>query len=125
MLEISPQSLSEFIAMHPGAVIVDVRFANEREEYGYVHGSQHVPLYTGDWDMNPAFSESLLAVAPPHTPVVFVCRSGNRSCVACELANELGYQHIYNLAGGHVALDGWVENAPELSAQWLHLPAQL
>lgn len=122
MLEVSPQSLSEFITMHPGAVIVDVRFASEREEYGYVHGSQHVPLYTDDGDIDPVFAENLLAVAPAHSPVVFVCRSGNRSCVACEMADELGYQHIYNLAGGHMALNGWVADAPEFGVQWLHLP---
>lgn len=123
MLEVNPQNLSEFIARHPNTVIVDVRFANEREEYGYVHSSQHLPLYTGDWDINPAFADSLVAIAPIHSPVVFVCRSGNRSCVACEFASELGYQHIYNLAGGHVAFNSWIAEAPELGAQWLHLPA--
>ncbi len=123
MLDIDPHNLSEFIAVHPSAVIVDVRFADEREEYGYVYGSQHVPLYTGDWDINPAFAENLFAVASVHIPVVFVCRSGNRSCVACEMADELGYQHIYNLAGGHVALNGWVADEPEFGAQWLCLPA--
>ncbi len=122
MIEISSQDLSDFLAENPHAVVVDVRFANERNESGYVCGSKHVPLYTGDWDDNPDFAEELFAAAPQNVPVIFVCRSGNRSCVACELAIELGYQQVYNLKGGHVELAGLFMNRPKDGQQLLYMP---
>ncbi|NOT16720.1 MAG: hypothetical protein HOP20_01465 [Sulfuriferula sp.] len=104
MLEISSQALSGFLINYPSAVVVDVRFANERDEYGYMNVSHHVPLFTGDWEPNPDFATALSAVAPPDAIVLFVCRSGNRSRVAGEMAAEQGYTQIYNITGGHVAL---------------------
>lgn len=123
MMDISSQDLSDFLVENPHAVVVDVRFTNERDEYGYVHGSKHVPLFTGDWDDNPDFAEELFAAAPKDAPVIFVCRSGNRSCVACERAVELGYQQVYNLKGGHVELAGLFTGRPEDGQQLLYMPA--
>jgi rhodanese-related sulfurtransferase len=122
MMDINTHDLSAFLAENPQAVVVDVRFANERNEYGYVLGSKHVPLFTGDWDENPDFAEELFAAAPQDVPVIFVCRSGNRSCVACELAIGLGYQQVYNLKGGHVELVGFYRDRLEAGRQLLHLP---
>ena len=123
MRDISSQDLQNFLAENPHAVVVDVRFANERDEHGYVHGSKHVPLFTGDWDDNPDFAEELFAAAPKDATVIFVCRSGNRSCVACERAVELGYQQVHNLKGGHVELTGLFTGRPEDGHQLLHMPA--
>ncbi|BBO99753.1 rhodanese-like domain-containing protein [Sulfuriferula nivalis] len=123
MMDINSQDLSEFLSTNPHATVVDVRFANERDEYGYVHGSKHVPLYTGDWDDNLNFADELFAVASQEEPVIFVCRSGNRSCVACELAIELGYQQVYNLKGGHVELVSHFTDRLEDRQRLLHMPA--
>jgi len=32
--------------------------------------------------------------------IVFVCASGERSAVACEMAASLGFTHVYNVSGG-------------------------
>ena len=34
---------------------------------------------------------------------LFVCASGQRSAVACEVAHLLGYKELYNLEGGTIA----------------------
>jgi len=36
-------------------------------------------------------------------PVVVVCRSGNRSGMACATMNKLGFTQAYNMAGGMLA----------------------
>jgi rhodanese-related sulfurtransferase len=35
-----------------------------------------------------------------HTPLVFFCRSGNRSMKAAQLLRRLGHQQAYSLNGG-------------------------
>jgi len=36
----------------------------------------------------------------PTTPLLLVCRSGNRSLLAARILNRLGYREVYNLKGG-------------------------
>ena len=104
MLQISPHELSGLLVRQPDAVIIDVRFMHEREEIGYVGGSHHIPLYTSDWDPNPMFVAEVAKIAATNTPVIFVCRTGNRSCEACEIVKAHGYHQIYNLREGYVGL---------------------
>jgi rhodanese-related sulfurtransferase len=40
---------------------------------------------------------------PKDQPIVFVCRSGNRSQVACEQLSRLGYENVTNFEGGMIA----------------------
>jgi rhodanese-related sulfurtransferase len=39
-------------------------------------------------------------------PILFICRSGQRSAVAAEFAASLGLDDLYNVEGGHQA---WAE----------------
>lgn len=70
--------------------IIDVR---EPWEYnsGHVPGARLVPLNT--FLRQPAqFATG--------DDLLFVCASGERSSVACEMAAALGRKHVYNLSGG-------------------------
>jgi rhodanese-related sulfurtransferase len=40
---------------------------------------------------------------PKNQQIVFVCRSGNRSQVACEQLVRLGYSNVRNFNGGMIA----------------------
>jgi rhodanese-related sulfurtransferase len=40
---------------------------------------------------------------PKEQPLVFVCRSGSRSLVACEQLNRLGFNNVKNFRGGMIA----------------------
>jgi rhodanese-related sulfurtransferase len=46
----------------------------------------------------------------PDEETVMVCRSGNRSAVACEFLYGLGYRNVKNMIGGMNAWEGDVEN---------------
>ena len=78
--------------MARGALLIDVREAEELAEEGYIPGSIHIPL--------AEVAEKLPEVAPDHnTELIFYCKSGKRSQKATEQAVELGYQRVYNLGG--------------------------
>ena len=75
-----------------GAVLIDVREADELAADGYIPGSIHVPM---------AEVEARLPELVPdyYTEIIFYCASGMRSQKATELATGMGYYAVYNLGG--------------------------
>ncbi len=75
-----------------GAVLIDVREADELAADGYIPGSIHVPL--------AEVAERLPELVPDYyTEIIFYCASGMRSQKATEQAAEMGYYSVYNLGG--------------------------
>jgi rhodanese-related sulfurtransferase len=72
------------------AVLIDVREPFEYEE-GHVPGIPLIPM--GE-------VESRLDEIPDDRPVIFVCRSGNRSLQIATRLRELGYDQVYSQRGG-------------------------
>ena len=91
--ELSPAQVEDLLAA--GAELVDVRRDYEWEG-GRIAGARHV-------EMNElsAAAESL----PRDRPIVFYCRSGNRSQMAAEAFRQGGWD-AYNLAGG---ISAWAD----------------
>lgn len=74
---------------------VDVRAPHEFVgPLGHIVGSRLLPM---------EFLGEFLRSFPAEAPVVFVCRSGRRSGVACERAVERGLRDVGNLVGGMIA----------------------
>lgn len=73
------------------AQLIDVRELDEWES-GHAPQAAHVPLQTFLADPGRYVRSS--------DNVVFVCRSGQRSAVAAEMASAVGVEHAYNLEGG-------------------------
>ena len=84
------------------AVLVDVRTEEELAFVGRVPHAIHVPWAT--WPgmrSNPDFVGDLAdEVDDKSTPVLFLCRSGQRSAAAAAAAAAAGYEHAYNVAEG-------------------------
>ncbi len=76
-----------------GALIVDVREADEVEE-GMIPGAIHQAL-----SQFPEFEERM----PKDKEIVFYCRSGKRSLKAAHIASHWTEQTIVSLSGGYVA----------------------
>ena len=74
----------------PGAVLVDVRTA---EEYaaGHVGSSVNVPL----GNLEPIRSLAKAA----DTPLFVYCHSGARSAAAAAELEDMGYTHVHNIGG--------------------------
>ena len=96
--------------------IVDVRTRPEYNFVGHPTGAYHIPseLWTGEMIEkegkksyklvdNPDFTKDLLARFNPETDIlIFMCRSGKRSCQATEKAIKAGFkpEKIFNMLGG-------------------------
>lgn len=96
--ELSPERVAELIAS--GALVVDVRRPYEWDA-GRIPGASHI-------EINDLASSA--ESVPRDRPVVFYCRSGNRSALAAAAFRQAGWE-AYNLDGGVTA---WVEQGHEL-----------
>jgi rhodanese-related sulfurtransferase len=112
---------------NPQAVLVDVRTDAEWRFVGVPDLSSlgrevvYIEWNTTDGTHNENFAAELRDQIPPaggdeERPVVFLCRSGNRSIGAAEIATEVGITPAYNVldgfeghldAHGHRGETGW------------------
>lgn len=100
MKHLTVDGLAAFFNRHPRVQVLDVRFAFEREA-GHMAGDHHVPWYTLDGDLNPAFLTQVLRRISPDDPVLVICHSGHRACEAAALLETAGFKYVYNVLGGY------------------------
>jgi cysteine desulfurase len=98
--ELTPAALQALLREHPDLVFVDVR-------EGYEHRLGHAPELATPSVRHQAVALSQLSHAlpdwlalPATTPLVFYCRSGNRSAQAAGALRRLGHDNTWSLAGG-------------------------
>lgn len=102
--EIMPWDVPEFMVANPSALLLDIR---EREEFAKarIAGSLNVPRgileSAAEWDY--AETEPELVEARDR-PVVVICRSGNRSALACEVLQVIGFADVRSVKLG---VKGW------------------
>ncbi|PFH10738.1 cysteine sulfinate desulfinase/cysteine desulfurase-like protein [Collimonas sp. PA-H2] len=95
-MHLEAAALEQFLAAHPGALLIDVREAYEQAAGMTSAPGQtvlHVPL-------SRLTSHLRLWLRGAPVPLVFFCRSGNRSDKAVACLRRLGYQNAWNLSGG-------------------------
>jgi rhodanese-related sulfurtransferase len=113
--DITPEAAWKLLNDDPDAVLVDCRTAAEWRWVGVADVSSlgrdvvFVEWNASDGTRNDGFVDDLVAagVTPGERPVVFLCRSGNRSIGAAEAATEAGIAPSYNV------LDGFEGNLDE------------
>jgi rhodanese-related sulfurtransferase len=98
---ISAERLTELVG--EGAQLIDVRRPYEWEA-GRIAGARHI-------EMNELTASAESIERDP--PVVFYCRTGNRSGMAAAAFREAGYE-AYHLADG---IEGWVAGDRELEPE--------
>ena len=102
--EIMPWDVPDFLASNPDALLLDIR---ERDEFARAHveGSLNVPRgileSAAEWDY--AETEPALVTARDK-PVVIICRSGNRSALAAEVLEQMGFENVRSVKLG---IKGW------------------
>jgi rhodanese-related sulfurtransferase len=113
--DITPEEAWQVLDDNPDAVLVDCR---TDAEWRFVGVPDLTPLSREvvfiewtrtDGSHNDGFVDELKAagITPGERPVVFLCRSGNRSIGAAEAATEAGIGPSYNI------LDGFEGNLDE------------
>ncbi len=92
--QVDAYQLQEQISEDQNIVLVDVRSPQEYQYDGHIEGARLLPLQA----LVQRYEE-----LPRVQPIVFVCRSGNRSQVACEQLERLGFNNVKNFRGGMLA----------------------
>ncbi|MBF6357297.1 rhodanese-like domain-containing protein [Nocardia higoensis] len=107
--DITPSQAWELLRDNPAAALIDVRTEAEWRFVGVPDTSSIdrpttlIEWVDGTGSPNRRFAEQLskaLAGRDPEAPVVFLCRSGQRSANAATLATDLGIAPAYNVIDG-------------------------
>ncbi|MBX6322696.1 MAG: rhodanese-like domain-containing protein [Rhodospirillaceae bacterium] len=106
--EVSPREAWAMLEKEPAARLIDVRSDAEWRYAGVPDlsalGKRAVLITLQQYptgERNPRFADELKALgAAPSDPLLFICRSGQRSRAAAALAAELGFTRTYNVATG-------------------------
>ncbi|NNG24050.1 aminotransferase class V-fold PLP-dependent enzyme [Telluria aromaticivorans] len=101
-MHLDPAAAHAYLDAHPDALLVDVRELPEHAAgAAHLHGraAHHVPL-----SQLAGQAATWLRDGEPR-PLVFMCRSGNRSARAARLLRQLGHAQAWHVAGG-LALAG-------------------
>jgi rhodanese-related sulfurtransferase len=85
-----------------GAVLVDIRPVEPRQEEGVIPGAWIVDRNVLEWRLDPASPDRLAGVDDGlyETPVIVVCNEGYASSLAAAALRQLGLSGATDLDGG-------------------------
>jgi rhodanese-related sulfurtransferase len=86
-----------------GGLLVDIRPAAQRAEFGEIPGALIVERNNLEWRLDPGGSHRVPEAADPARPVVIVCQEGYASSFAAASVLALGRISVTDLDGGYVA----------------------
>lgn len=89
-----------------GVPVYDVRRMEEWRQTGIVTGSRTLTWVDKSGKLDPEFLPRFTAEVGKNTPVILICRTGNRTdALARELMEKHGYTQVYNVRHG---ITGWL-----------------
>jgi rhodanese-related sulfurtransferase len=86
-----------------GGLLIDIRPAAQRAEFGEIPGALVVERNNLEWRLDPRGSHRLPEAEDPDRPVVIVCQEGYASSLAAASLLSLGRTAVTDLDGGFVA----------------------
>ncbi len=95
--------LQEKMDNYSNFIVIDVRRVDEWNYYGIIEGSKLIEFFdnTGNYNLEKWLNDFSQYVKTKDTPFVIYCAHANRTkIIGNYLANELGYQNVYELEGG-------------------------
>jgi len=99
---LTPRQSWDLIQQNPNAVLIDVRSKVEHGFVGHPIGAIHIPWKEApDWQVNAQFLRDVVnRVSNKNTPILLLCRSGQRSLDAAKALEDIGYQRLINIIDG-------------------------
>jgi rhodanese-related sulfurtransferase len=98
-----------------GVPLYDIRRPEEWRETGVVEGSRKLTFVDASGQLNPEFLSRFTAEVDKNSPVVLICRSGNRTdTLARHLMEKLGYTRVYNVRHG---IANWLSEGNSVARQ--------
>lgn len=99
--KLSPLHALHFLMGNSRAVFIDVRSDLEFLLIGHALPSRCIPwIEDGASEVNPHFIAEISAIANFDTPIMLICRSGDRSAAAAAALQAAGFSEVYDVAGG-------------------------
>ncbi|SCX86065.1 rhodanese-like domain-containing protein [Flavobacterium caeni] len=98
-MNLSQQDWASQLEADPNAVILDVRTEDEFND-GYIPGALNIDIYKGQ-----GFIYEVDQLDKSKNYYVY-CKAGARSDQACQVMNQLGFEHTFNLLGGFMNWHG-------------------
>ncbi len=92
-MDLTQEEWERQIAGDDKAVVIDVRTEDEWNE-GIIPGAMLVDIHRGQ-----GFIDDINNLDRNKNYYVY-CKSGGRSKQACQIMNQMGFHHTYNLLGG-------------------------
>jgi rhodanese-related sulfurtransferase len=86
-----------------GALLVDIRPADQRAEGGDIPGATVIDRNVLEWRLAPNSQWRIAAVAGPETRVILLCNEGYSSSLAAATLKELGLVNASDVIGGFQA----------------------
>jgi rhodanese-related sulfurtransferase len=96
----TPSTLAHELAGTDPPTVIDTRTPTDRERYGVIEGSIHVPRTVVEWHLDPANGYRHPAVTRFDQPLVVVCNGGYSSALAVVSLLDLGFTTVSDLVGG-------------------------
>jgi rhodanese-related sulfurtransferase len=90
-----------------GALLVDIRPAAQRAEFGEIPGALIIERNVLEWRLDPTSPHRHPAVTGPDQSVVIICQAGYASSLAAVSLRQLGLGHATDLVGG---FEAWKES---------------
>lgn len=88
-----------------GALVIDIREADERQAGGAIPGTINVPRGLLEFKADPAHPAHIADFDPQRRTILY-CASGGRSALATLALQQLGYANVAHLDGGISAWTG-------------------
>lgn len=95
--EVSPSEVKGMVERKDDVVMLDVREPNEWN-LGHIPGAVHIPRGT--------LETKVEQVIPRDRQVVLYCAGGNRSALAADTLQQMGYENVASMADGW---RGWMQ----------------
>jgi len=84
-----------------GVPVYDIRRPEEWQQTGVVEGSRKLTFIDVSGRVSPEFLSRFATEVSRETPVILICRTGNRTdTLARHLVENLGYTQVYNVRDG-------------------------
>jgi cysteine sulfinate desulfinase/cysteine desulfurase-like protein/rhodanese-related sulfurtransferase len=96
VMQLVPEDMERFLQTHPEALLVDVREAAEQAAgEAVINGKKAFSV-----PMSRLAEHAACLLRGESRPLVFICRSGNRSARAAQALHRIGHAQAWQLAGG-------------------------
>lgn len=86
--------------MANGAIVIDIRPAEQRERDGALPGAVVVDRNVLEWRLDPTSPHRLPLATGPDVRLIIVCNEGYSSSLAAATLQELGLRNATDLVGG-------------------------